>query len=156
MNTVWTPHLTVAAIIEQAGRFLMVEEYSEGRVVLNQPAGHVEEDETLLQAVIRETLEESGRVLSPKAITGLYRWRSPLNGITYMRIAFCGSCSERERDITLDSDIITTHWLDLDALSARAAQLRSPLVTRSIQDYLGGQRYPLDLIDEITARHPAP
>lgn len=151
MSEIWTPHLTVAAVVEQNGRFLLVEENSEGRVVLNQPAGHVEEGESLARAVIRETLEESGRHFLPKAIIGIYRWRSSLNGITYLRVAFCGSCGERDRDMALDSDIITTHWLDDKALNANAGRLRSPLVMRSIRDYLSGQRYPLDLVDEITA-----
>lgn len=149
MNDIWTPHLTVAAIIEQAGHFLLVEEHSEDRVVLNQPAGHVEDNEGVVDAVIRETLEESGRHFTPEAITGIYRWRSPLNGVTYLRVAFCGNCSERDRDIELDADIITTHWLDQAALDERRQQLRSPLVRRCINDYLAGQRYPLDLINEM-------
>lgn len=149
MSDIWTPHLTVAAIIEQAGKFLLVEERSEGRVVLNQPAGHVEDNEALIEAVIRETLEESGRHFTPEAITGLYRWRSPLNGVTYLRVAFCGECSERDSDIELDADIITTHWFDRDGLDTRSEQLRSPLVGRCIDDYLAGQRYPLDLIHEL-------
>ena len=151
MNEIWTPHLTVAAIIEQAGQFLLVEEHSEGRVVLNQPAGHVEDNENLTDAVVRETLEESGRHFTPEAITGLYRWRSPLNGVTYLRVAFCGSCSDRDRDIELDADIITTHWLSRDDLAARDRQMRSPLVRRCIDDYRAGQRYPLDLINELKA-----
>lgn len=149
MSEIWTPHLTVAAIIEREGRYLLVEERSEGRIVLNQPAGHVEEDESVIQAIVRETLEESGRHFTPEAITGLYRWRSPLNGITYLRIAFCGECGERDRDIELDTDIITTHWLDIDGLNERGEQLRSPLVMRCIQDYRRGQRHSLDLLDEL-------
>lgn len=150
MNDIWTPHLTVAAIIEKEGRFLFVEENSEGLVVLNQPAGHVEEHESAIKAVVRETLEESGRHFTPEAITGFYRWRSPLNGITYLRIAYCGECGERDERLELDSDIITTHWLSPDEAAAHSAELRSPLVMRGIHDYLEGQRYPLDLITEVT------
>jgi ADP-ribose pyrophosphatase YjhB (NUDIX family) len=149
MTDIWTPHLTVAAIIEDQGEFLLVEEESEGRRVLNQPAGHVEENESLHEAVVRETLEESGRHFEPTAITGIYRWRSPLNGVTYLRVAFCGTCGERLPDTTLDTDIITTHWLDLDTLKARESELRSPLILRCLRDYQAGQRYPLDLINEL-------
>ncbi len=149
MNEIWTPHLTVAAVIEEAGKFLLVEERSEGKVVLNQPAGHVEEEETILQAVVRETLEESGRHFQPEAISGLYRWRSPENGYTYLRLAFCGAHGERNRDLALDTDIIDTHWLSLDELHERETQLRSPLVMRCIEDYLAGKRYPLQLVEEL-------
>jgi len=149
MSDIWTPHLTVAAIIEEEGKFLLVEERSEGKIVLNQPAGHVEENETLIEAVIRETLEESGRPFQPAAISGIYRWRSPENGITYLRIAFCGTHGKRDRDLALDTDIITTHWLSLAELYEHSAQLRSPLVMRCFDDYLAGHRYPLKLIDEI-------
>lgn len=149
MSDIWTPHLTVAAIIEEKGKFLLVEERSEGRIVLNQPAGHVEENETLVEAVIRETLEESGRHFQPEAISGVYRWRSPENGITYLRLAFCGIHGKRNRDLALDTDIITTHWLSLDELHERSTQLRSPLVMRCFDDYLAGQRYSLELIEEI-------
>jgi 8-oxo-dGTP pyrophosphatase MutT (NUDIX family) len=149
MTAIWTPHLTVAAIIEREGRFLLVEENSDGRIVLNQPAGHVEEEESLTEAVIRETLEESGRRFIPEAIVGIYRWHSPLNGITYLRVAYSGHCSDRDRDISLDSDIITTHWFSYAELEERIASLRSPLVMRCIDDYLSGKRLPLNLIDEL-------
>ncbi len=149
MSTIRTPHLTVAAIIERDRRFLLVEENSDGRIVLNQPAGHVEENESISEAVTRETLEESGRCFIPEAIVGLYRWRSPLNHVTYLRVTFCGQCSERDRDISLDTDIITTHWLSYAEMQDRSAMLRSPLVLRCIEDYLAGQRLPLDLINEL-------
>jgi len=150
MNDIWTPHLTVAAIVERDGRFLFVEENSEGKVVLNQPAGHVEEYESATDAVVRETLEESGRHFTPEAITGFYRWRSPLNGITYLRIAYCGVCGDRDNELKLDTDIITTHWLSPAEAAGHKAELRSPLVMQGIRDYLSGQRYPLDLITEVT------
>ncbi len=149
MSAIWTPHLTVAAVIEREGRFLMVEENDDGRIVLNQPAGHVEELETLSEAVVRETLEETGRHFHPEAIVGLYRWRSPHNQQTYLRVAFCGQASERDRDISLDTDIITTHWLSYNDLKKNASQLRSPLVLRCIDDYLTEQRLPIQLINEL-------
>lgn len=149
LNTIWTPHLTVAAIVERDGRFLLVEENSDGRIVLNQPAGHVEENESLTEAVIRETLEETGRHFTPEAIVGLYRWRSPLNHITYLRVAFSGICSSRDRDISLDTDIITTHWLSYAELQDKFDLLRSPLVMHCIDDFHAGQRLPLNLINEL-------
>lgn len=150
MSTIWTPHLTVAAIIERDGRFLMVEERDQERTVLNQPAGHVEENETVTEAVIRETLEETGHHFAPEEIVGLYRWRSPHNQVTYLRVCFSGSCSERDHDIMLDPDIITTHWLAYEELVERAAQLRSPLVLRCFDDYLAGNALPLNLINELS------
>ena len=150
MTAIWTPHLTVAAIIEQDGRFLLVEENSDRRIVLNQPAGHVEENESITEAVIRETLEESGRHFVPEAIVGIYRWLNPLNHVTYLRVAYCGQCSPRNRDISLDADIITTHWMSYAEVKNNISLLRSPLVLRCIDDYLAGQRRPLNLIDELT------
>lgn len=149
MSVIWTPHLTVAAIVERDDRFLIVEEKDDGRVVLNQPAGHVEEHESLADAVIRETLEETGRHFIPEAITGLYRWRNPLNLNTYLRVAFCGQCSARDSDISLDTDIITTHWLSYGELQDKSAMLRSPLMMCCIDDYLAGQRLALNLINEL-------
>ncbi len=150
MTILWTPHLTVAAVIEHNGRFLLVEENSDGRIILNQPAGHVEEHESITEAVIRETLEESGCRFVPEAIVGVYRWRSPRNHVTYLRIAFCGQCASRDRDICLDTDIITTHWLSYAELQENPSRHRSPLVMRCINDYLAGQRLPLNLINELT------
>lgn len=149
MNAIWTPHLTVAAIVERDGYFLMVEEDSEGRRVFNQPAGHVEDGEALLAAVQRETLEETTRHFTAQAITGLYRWRNPLNQATYLRVAFCGSCSEVDDGAALDRDIIASHWLSREELWQRESELRSPLVLRCIDDYLAGQRLPLDLFTEL-------
>lgn len=150
MTEIWAPHLTVAAVIERDGRFLLVEENSDGQIVFNQPAGHVEENESLIEAVIRETLEESGRHFRPEAIVGLYRWRSPVNQVTYLRVAYTGECSPRDRDISLDQDIITTHWLGYADLMQNTSMHRSPLLMRCIDDYLAGQRLPLDLINELT------
>lgn len=147
--SIWTPHLTVAAIIEQEGRFLLVEEAAEGRVVYNQPAGHLDENETLLEAVVRETLEEAARHFTPEAITGFYQWKSPINGFTYIRIAFCGRCSERDLDRELDTDIIDTVWLTPAELVEQQEKLRSPMVMRCIEDYMTGKRYPLDMITEL-------
>lgn len=145
----WKPHITVAAIVERAGRFLMVEEDVEGSIVFNQPAGHLEEGETLTEAVTRETLEESGRRFVPEALIGVYSWTNPSNGITYMRFAFTGSCSERDPAHKLDEGIIGTVWMTRDELLAQSNKLRSPLVIRTIDDYLSGRRYHLNLLHMI-------
>lgn len=148
--SIWKPHVTVATIIEQEGRFLLVEEASEGLVVYNQPAGHVEEGETLIAAAIRETLEESGRHFTPDSIIGIYQWRSPLSGLTYLRVAFTGSCSERDPERELDTDVLDTLWLTPRELAEQKEKLRSPMVMRCVEDYIAGKRYPLDLITDIS------
>jgi len=143
------PHLTVAAVIEQNGRFLMVEENVEGRIVLNQPAGHVEAGESFIEAVKRETLEETAHYFAPQAVTGIYRWTHPDNGLTFVRHAFCGAVGEPEPDLELDEGILRALWLSPDELLAQPDKLRSPLVMQSIEDYLNGQRYPLKLYRDI-------
>lgn len=147
MSDIWTPHLTVAAIVEQQGKFLLVEESPHGKQVFNQPAGHVEENESILDAVVREVREETCRHFEPEALCGIYRWRSPHNGVTYLRAAFCGTISEYDPQLQRDSDIIGDHWLSREALNDQP--LRSPLVLRCIDDYLAGTRLPLNLISEL-------
>ncbi len=144
----WTPHLTVAAVIESKQRFLLVEEKSDGLIVFNQPAGHWDEGETLIEAVIRETLEESAWHFQPEAIVGLYQYTSPLNNITYLRINFCGPALSHEPDQKLDTDILRTVWLTRNDI-AQLENLRSPMVLRCIDDYLAGTRYPLSLITHL-------
>lgn len=143
------PHITVAAVMEDAGRFLVVEEEVEGRVVYNQPAGHLDDGETVLQAVVRETLEETAWHFGPQAIVGIYRWRSPANGVTYVRVCFSGDCLSHEAGRTLDSGILRALWLSREELSALGSQLRSPMVLRCIDDYRAGKAYPLSLIAEL-------
>ena len=144
--TEWKPHVTVAAVIEREGRFLVVEESVEGRLVFNQPAGHVEAGESLLEAVSRETLEESGRTFTPEALIGVYSWTNPGNDITYLRFAFTGNVSERDATRKLDEGIIDTLWMSRDELLAQSTKLRSPMVMRAIDDYLAGRRFHLDLL----------
>jgi len=141
--------LTVAAIAERTGRFLCVQERAARRVVLNQPAGHLESGESLIDAVVRETREETGRDFVPEAVTGLYLWRGP-GGRTVLRVAFAGSVGEREDGSVLDRSIIRTVWLGREELQARAGELRSPLVILCIEDYLRGARYPLDMLNHVT------
>ena len=143
------PHLTVAAVAEHAGRFLMVEEEADGRVVYNQPAGHLDEGETLAQGVARETLEETAWHFQPESIVGIYQWSSPNNGITYVRVCFSGRCHGHEPARTLDSGIRRALWLTRDEILALGQQLRSPMVLRCIDDYLAGKAHPLSLITEL-------
>ncbi len=141
----WTPHLTVAAIIEFEQRFLLIEEESDGTIVFNQPAGHWDEGETLVEAVARETLEEAAWHFKPQAIVGIYQYTSPVNQITYLRICFCGQHHSHEPNRTLDTGILRATWLTREAI-ASLSNLRSPMVLRCIDDYLAGIRYPLSLI----------
>lgn len=147
MSDIWTPHLTVAAVIEQQGKFLLVEESPGGQRVLNQPAGHVEETESIIDAIRREVREEACRHFEPEALCGIYRWRNPHTSITYLRVAFCGTTSEYDPQLTRDSDIISDIWLSREELSYRP--LRSPLVLSCIDDYLAAKRLPLELITEL-------
>ncbi|MFP3874447.1 MAG: NUDIX hydrolase [Thiohalophilus sp.] len=127
----------------------MVEENVEGRIVLNQPAGHVEAGESFIEAVKRETLEETAHYFEPQAVTGIYRWTHPENGLTFVRHAFCGSVGEADTRLALDEGILRALWLSPDELQAQADKLRSPLVMQSIKDYLNGQRFSLELYRDI-------
>lgn len=140
------PALTVAAIIERAGQFLMVEEWVHGRRVLNQPAGHVEPGESLLQAVTRETMEETGWVFAPAALVGIYLWNRPGADRCFLRVAFCGDGLAHHAGRPLDRGIIQTAWLSRRELMLRSGSLRSPLVMRAIEDHLSGSRRPLDAL----------
>jgi 8-oxo-dGTP pyrophosphatase MutT (NUDIX family) len=142
---VWKPDVTVAAIIERSGRFLLVEERIRGRLVLNQPAGHLEDGEALFDAVIRETLEETAWQFTPEALLGVYQWRSA-RGHTTLRFAFTGSVHGYDAARPLDPPIVTTHWLAREEIVQRAARLRTPLVLRCVEDYLAGRRLPLDVL----------
>ncbi len=145
----WYPHLTVAAIIEQAGTFLLVEEMDDGLSVLNQPAGHLEEGETLIQAVIRETREETAHPFRPLGLVGFYQYRSPRNRVTYFRACFYGEAGPVDPELALDPDIRGTHWLSHPEILARKPSLRSPMVLQGVEDYLAGRRYPLDILRSV-------
>ena len=146
---IWKPHVTVAAVVEDRGRFLLVEERVDGRRVFNQPADHLEEGESLLQAVVRETLEETGRQFRPAAVVGLYRWQQPGKGDTYLRVTFSGQCGAREPDRQLDPDIEQALWMAPQEIRSQADSLRSPLVWRSIEDHLAGHAYPLSVLGDV-------
>ncbi len=140
------PDITVAAIVERDGRYLIVEERIAGRVVLNQPAGHVEDRETLLDAVVREAREETAWAFAPEALVGTYLWRNPATGVSTLRFAFTGSVADHRSDQPLDTGIVRAIWLTRLELAAASARLRSPLVLRCIDDYCAGRRYPLDSV----------
>jgi 8-oxo-dGTP pyrophosphatase MutT (NUDIX family) len=146
---VWKPRVTVAIVAEQNGRFLMVEEEVGGQLRFNQPAGHLEDGESLVAAAVRECLEETAWRFAPEALVGIYRWRSASAVDTYLRVTFAGRCSARQADLPLDTGIVAAHWLTLEEIRQREPQLRSPLVMQSLTDYLRGRRYPLELLVDI-------
>lgn len=146
---VWTPHATVATLIERDGKFLMIEEYSSGRLVLNQPAGHIEENESIIEAAVRETFEESAWHVRPEHIIGLYVYRAPSNGITYYRICFYATALEHDPNSKLDDGIVAAHWMTRDEIAEQSDRLRGPMVLKCIDDYLAKKKYPLDFIYEI-------
>jgi 8-oxo-dGTP pyrophosphatase MutT (NUDIX family) len=146
----WKPSVTVAAIIENQGRFLLVEEETPEGLMLNQPAGHLDEGESPIEAVVRETLEETARAFSPQALVGLYmaRFQRPARDedVTYLRLAFCGRAGEEIAGRTLDQGIVRTLWLTLDELRATQPRHRSPLLLQCVEDFVAGRRLPLSAI----------
>ncbi len=141
-------HQTVAAIIEKDRKFLMVKERTKDGIKLNQPAGHLESNETLLNAVIRETKEETACKFFPENFLGIYKWQNPNNKETFIRYAFIGSVDGGSKDQDLDDAIIDTLWLTAEQILTRNDH-RSILVGQCLQDYLSGLSYPLDIINEI-------
>jgi 8-oxo-dGTP pyrophosphatase MutT (NUDIX family) len=144
-----TPDITVAAVTETDGRFLVVEERINRRLVFNQPAGHVERGETLLAAVVREVREETAWLFEPKDLLGIYLWCNPASGRSTMRFAFTGAVTDHDAAQPLDRGIVGTHWLSRADLVQREPRLRSPLVLRCIEDYLAGKRLTLDLVAKL-------
>ena len=146
---IWTPHVTVAAVVLHDGRFLMVEETVDNSIALNQPAGHLEENETLVQAVVRETLEETAWHFRPEALLGVYRWLSPRNQVTYLRFAFTGALLRHEPQRPLDHGILRAVWMTPEAIRQSVASHRSPQVLRCVDDCLAGVRYPLTSLHDL-------
>lgn len=145
----WKPHVTVAAVAERDGRFLLVEEEVRGRRVFNNPAGHLENAESFTDAVRREAMEESGWEFEPEALTGIYLWTNARLNIPYLRVTFCGRCLRQHPERPLDHGILGPHWLTRSELDGDGIRLRTPLVTRCIDDYLAGRRFSLDLLQRI-------
>jgi 8-oxo-dGTP pyrophosphatase MutT (NUDIX family) len=142
----WKPSVTVAAVVEHNGRFLFVEEESDGLIVINQPAGHLDPDESLLHAVSREVLEETRFRFTPKALVGIYLWPHETKNISYLRFAFTGEITGEDKDRELDTGIIRPLWLTPEELQQQAERHRSVMVARCVDDYFAGKRYPLDLL----------
>ena len=149
---VWKPHVTVAAVAEREGRYLLVEECPEGdRVVWNQPAGHLDPGESLIHAVVRETREETAWGFRPEALVGVYLWQPQADDPerSFLRLAFTGALTDHDPGQALDQEIIRTRWLCPDELASAPGRLRSPLVLRCIRDHQAGQRYPLELLHHL-------
>lgn len=143
---IWKPRTTVAAVIQHNDQFLLVEEEIRGKLTLNQPAGHLEPDESLIEAVIRETQEETAWQFTPEHLVGIYRWIHPLKGDTYIRYCFSGQATQHDPTQALDDDIHQALWLTYEQIEARYTDLRSPLVLECFLDYMAGHRYPLDIL----------
>lgn len=146
---IWTPHTTVAAVIEQDGKFLLVEEETAEGIRFNQPAGHLEEGESLFAAVIRETYEETAHHFEPQHLLGVYHWRHPTKDLTYLRFAFTGNVTGFDPDQKLDDGIIRAVWMTLDEIRNTQDVHRSPQVLASVEHYLAGQRFPLSVVHHL-------
>ena len=147
MNSRWKPSVTVAAIIERDGKFLLVEEHTPEGLMLNNPAGHLDPGESIADGCAREALEETTHPFRPTALVGIYMSRmqraSTGEDITYLRVAFCGALGDAKPGATLDEGIVRTLWMTPEEIRQSAARHRSPLLLRCMEDYLNGQRLPL-------------
>lgn len=151
----WAPHVTVACLAERDGRFLVVEEDTPDGLRINQPAGHLEDGESLVEAMVRETLEETAHHVIPEALVGIYRWRHPVHGHTYLRFAFAARVAREEPGRTLDEGIVRALWVTPEELRASAGRHRSPLVLECMEDHLSGRRFPFDLLRDFpVAKEP--
>ncbi len=143
------PRVTVATIVARDDAFLVVEETTPRGLRLNQPAGHVEAGETLVEAAVRETLEESGWSVTPTALVGIYKWRSPSSGETFVRFAFAADALGHDPLRPLDEGIVRALWMPWAELAAAPERHRSPLVLRCVDDFRAGRRHPLDFVAEV-------
>ncbi|HUN68030.1 MAG TPA: NUDIX hydrolase [Burkholderiales bacterium] len=147
MKEIWRPSVTVAAVIERDGRFLFVEELQEGRRVLNQPAGHLDPEETVIAACAREVLEETAHRFEPAALVGIYRWHYRPADVTFLRFCFSGRILGVE-DAPLDKEILALHWLTPAELKEKSPMHRSPLVQQCLDDYRAGKNFPLEVLSK--------
>lgn len=149
----WQPDVTVATVVVRDGRLLMVEEQADGRLVLNQPAGHLEPDESLVDAALRETREETGWDVRLTAFVGAYQWKAPASGRNagrhYLRFAFAAEPLTHDPDRPLDNGIVQALWMTPAELQAAHARHRSPLVWQVVADHLAGRRHPLSLLQQL-------
>lgn len=146
MSEIWRPSVTVAAVVERGGRFLLVEEHTDEGLRINQPAGHLEAGESLVEAVVRETREETAHGFVPQYIVGVYQWPRPRGDVTYLRFAFGGALGEALTGACLDRGIVRVLWLTADELRACSGRHRSPLVMQCAEDWLAGRRFGLELL----------
>lgn len=142
------PHVTVATVVARDNHFLLVREQADGAVVYNQPAGHVDGGESLLQAAVRETLEETAWRVRLTSLLGIYQYTSPANGVSYVRVCFVADPVSHDPGATLDTGILAAEWFTEEEIAARATKLRSPMVLRAIHDYQRGKRYPLSVVQQ--------
>lgn len=147
---VWRPHVTVATVVPRDGRFLLVEENVRGRVVLNQPAGHLDPGETLQQAALRETLEETGWSVELTCLLGVQQWLAP-DGEHFLRFTFAAQALDHDAHRPLDAGIVRALWMSREEIAAAAERLRSPMVLAGIDDWLAGRRLPLDAVRSLSA-----
>ncbi|CAN1501903.1 MutT NTP pyrophosphohydrolases including oxidative damage repair enzymes [Methylophilaceae bacterium] len=145
----WMPHATVAAIVEDQGKFLLVEEETDRGNRYNQPAGHLEDKESLLAAVVRETMEETAYTFHPDALLGIYHWKHEHNDSTYLRFAYIGRVSHHQPTQALDEGIVRSVWMTVEEMREQAMLMRSPQVLKCVEDYLAGKRYPLEAITHL-------
>ncbi|QPK65115.1 NUDIX hydrolase [Methylomonas sp. LL1] len=143
---VWKPHVTVAAVIEKDGHFLLVEETTDNGLAFNQPAGHLEPGEDLISAVKREVEEETAWQFEPEAIVAIQLWRRTPDHPSFVRFCFTGNVHNHNPNRKLDADIVATHWLSRDQITTQQSHLRSPLVLICVDEYLKGRRYPLSIL----------
>lgn len=151
MSERWKPHVTVAAVIERDGRYLLVEEHTADGLRLNNPAGHLEPGERPQDGCAREVLEETAHRFTPTALVGMYLARSGVTpdapqGVTYLRLAFTGELGVHELDRSLDTGIVRAVWMTLDEVRASVTRHRSPVVLQCVLDHHAGQRFPLTLL----------
>ena len=143
---IWRPSATVAAVIERDGKFLFVEELQEGRRVLNQPAGHLDPGESLVEACRREVMEETAYRFEPEGLVGVYRWHYAAKDVTFLRFCFRGLVKSEDRNRKLDKEIVKLHWFTPAQLTERRAEHRSPLVQKCVEDFLAGRHFPIELL----------
>ncbi|SFU58250.1 NUDIX hydrolase [Nitrosospira multiformis] len=146
---IWKPNVTVAAVVEKDGQYLLVEEQTSSGLLFNQPAGHLEPGESIIHGAIRETLEETGYTFVPRSVLGIYHWHSPAEDTTFIRFAFSGSVSDHDPGRNLDSGIVRADWFGIDEILSMTYCHRSPLLMKCIEDHLAGKGCPLDILTHL-------
>lgn len=154
-SDIWRPHVTVACVVARGERYLMVEEEVAGRLVYNQPAGHLDDHESLAAAALRETLEETGWTVELQHLIGVHQWRSTEHGDAVIRFSFAARAVSHDPDRPLDTDIRRALWLTRDEIAALGERLRSPMILHSIDLWLGGQRLPLEALSHLPEGEPS-